>query len=539
MPKVLPSLAAPAPTPAGAAAESSRAQRSRAGSGAKSSRGAGGFDEVLNGARRRDRAGGARETGTPSTPETDKAERAGGKKRSDATERAKRRQAPEAKQSREPKQSRRAGAAADEEVATGDAELVERPEWASAPDAKAAEAEHDSEGSVVDGKPETDDAADMEAVSAPQGDLAGAVAEQSAAAGILPMVIEDQPLVDADPAAIREGAHDSQSPTHAPPNAHSAESTADVATLALAEAAPAAPDARPAKGPPVSEAGGESVSSGLASILDAAGQTNAKALSQSNQGGAAAPAAETGLKRPADAKRDVPAQPAGSAPEGASSSNSANVVESLNFDSIAANAATAAPATGTAAPTNATDLSAQSAAAGLASDVTVKAAQPGPGATVASAPALAPEVRFAEDNHANIIREMRGQLMPDGGTMRLRLDPPELGPLAVTVRLRNGVMEASFEASTEEAAKLLSHSLGTLKSSLETQGVNVERLNVQHAPKSESANQNQDGGRDGQQGQGRDLQQEQSARQEQQRREMLRRMWRKLSGAGDPLDMVA
>lgn len=533
MPKVLLSLAAPAPTPAGAAADSSRAQRSRAGSGAKSSRGAGGFDEVLNGARRRDRAGGARETGTPSTPEADKAERAGGKKRSDATERAKRRQAPE------PKQSRRAGAAADEEVATGDAELIERPEGASAPDAKAAEADHDSEGSVFDGKPETDDAADMEAVSAPQGDLAGAVAEQSAAGGILPMVIEDQPLVDAHPAAIREGAHDSQSPTHAPPNAHSAELTADVATLALAEAAPAAPDARPAKGPPVSEAGGESASSGLASILDAAGQTNAKAPSQPNQGGAAAPAAETGLKRPADAKRDVPAQSAASVPEGASSSNSANVVESLNFDSIAANAATAAPATGTAAPTNATDLSAQSAAAGLASDVTAKAAQPAPGTTVASAPALAPEVRFAEDNHANIIREMRGQLMPDGGTMRLRLDPPELGPLAVTVRLRNGVMEASFEASTEEAAKLLSHSLGTLKSSLETQGVNVERLNVQHAPKSEPANQNQDGGRDGQQGQGRDLQQEQSARQEQQRREMLRRMWRKLSGAGDPLDMVA
>lgn len=527
MPKVLPSLAAPAPTPAGAAAESSRAQRSRAGSGAKSSRGVGGFDEVLNGARRRDRAGGPRETGTPSTPETDKAERAGGKKRSDAT---KRREASEAKA------SRRTGRAADEEVATSDAEPVDPAEAAPAPDAVAGR-QSDSEGSALDGKPETDDVAhDTDAISAAEGDLAGAVAEQSAAVGTLPTPLEDQRIVNDNPAPIRESIDHSEPPSPASLSARLPELTTDVATLALAEAAPAASDARPAEGPPVSEAEGEPGSSELASVLDAARQTN-KALSQSNQGGAAVPAAETGSKRPADAKRDVPTQPAASAPEGASSSsNSANLVESLNFDSIAA---TAAPATGTAAPTNAPDLSAQTSAAGFASDVTAKAAQPGPRTTIASAPPLAPEVRFAEENHATIIREMRGQLMPDGGTMRLRLDPPELGPLAVTVRLRNGVIEASFEASTEEAAKLLSHSLGTLKSSLETQGVNVERLNVQHAPKSEPANQNQDGGRDGQQGQGRDMQQEQSARQEQQRREMLRRMWRKLSGAGDPLDMVA
>jgi flagellar hook-length control protein FliK len=130
--------------------------------------------------------------------------------------------------------------------------------------------------------------------------------------------------------------------------------------------------------------------------------------------------------------------------------------------------------------------------------------------------------------------------MPNGGTMHIRLDPPELGPLAVTVRLRNGVMEASFETSSDEAAKLLSHSLGSLKASLESQGVNVERLHVQQAPKSEqssSQGDDRDGGQ--QRGQHRDLQQEQQARQEHQRREMIRRMWRKLRGVDDPLDMVA
>jgi flagellar hook-length control protein FliK len=155
-------------------------------------------------------------------------------------------------------------------------------------------------------------------------------------------------------------------------------------------------------------------------------------------------------------------------------------------------------------------------------------------------PHATPEARFAEQNHPTIVAGVRGQLLPTGGTMHLRLDPPELGPLAVTVRLHNGVMQASFETANDEAAKLLSHSLGALKTSLESQGVNVERLHVHQAPKSEQFNQNgNNSDREGQQGQSRDGQQDHAARQDHQRREMLRRMWRKLTGAEDPLDMVA
>jgi flagellar hook-length control protein FliK len=148
-----------------------------------------------------------------------------------------------------------------------------------------------------------------------------------------------------------------------------------------------------------------------------------------------------------------------------------------------------------------------------------------------------PEARFAEDNHPGIVTGIRGQLLPTGGTMHIRLDPPELGPLAVTVRLRNGTVEASFETSSDEAAKLLSHSLSSLKTSLESQGVNVERLHVSQAPKSQDSNQS--GGNGDQQQQARDPQQEHAARQEHQRREMLRKLWAKLRGVDDPLDMVA
>ena len=248
-----------------------------------------------------------------------------------------------------------------------------------------------------------------------------------------------------------------------------------------------------------------------------------------------------GVTTPAGTEPATGGQPAGAEAQ-ARSTDSVAAVEALDQgpaadDQLAQVAAAAAPTpvTATPAPGVSTEV-----AAGMVQDVAAKS-QPQAAAAPAALPAVPAEVRFAEDNHANIVAGMRGQLMPEGGTMHIRLDPPQLGPLAVTVRLRGGVMEASFETASDEAAKLLSHSLGALKSSLESHGMNVERLHVTQAPKDPAAPQDGGNSRDSQQSgqQGGDLQQEQSARQEQQRREMLRRMWRKLSGMGDPLDMVA
>lgn len=229
------------------------------------------------------------------------------------------------------------------------------------------------------------------------------------------------------------------------------------------------------------------------------------------------------------------AQP-GEAPQGKFSltSSAAGVVESFDASPDADAPVPAAHASPVASP------GADGSARGVESLLSQAAGKAQP-ASVSNTPALppvTPDAQFAEDNHPTIVAGVRGQLMPSGGTMRIRLDPPELGPLSVTVRLRNGVMEASFETSSDDAARLLSHSLGALKTSLESQGVSVERLHVQQAPKSESSNPN-GGDRDQEQAQNRDPQQEHAARQEHQRREVLRRMWRKLTGAEDPLDMVA
>lgn len=141
---------------------------------------------------------------------------------------------------------------------------------------------------------------------------------------------------------------------------------------------------------------------------------------------------------------------------------------------------------------------------------------------------------FATDNHESIITGIRTQLLPSGGNMRLRLDPPELGALQVMVSIRDGVVTASFQTSSDDATRLLSHSLSQLKNSLEAQGISIDKLHVQQAPRDqqstndEGAHQHQQSWQDGH-----------SARQEQQRRDLLQRMWRRLTEGSDPLDMFA
>lgn len=117
--------------------------------------------------------------------------------------------------------------------------------------------------------------------------------------------------------------------------------------------------------------------------------------------------------------------------------------------------------------------------------------------------------------------------------MHIRLDPPELGALQIHVRMVDGVMQASFETSNDQATRLLSHTLSQLKTALETQGVNVEKLQVQQSPRDQQASA------DGDDQQRQSPQQESQAQREQQRREMMNRMWRRIRLGRDPLDMVA
>ena len=149
-----------------------------------------------------------------------------------------------------------------------------------------------------------------------------------------------------------------------------------------------------------------------------------------------------------------------------------------------------------------------------------------------------PEAAFVDANHPKIVTGVTGQLLPSGGTLQIRLDPPDLGPLQLTVRVRDGAMTAEFQSSNAETTRLLSHSLGELKTALEAAGVTVDKIHVQQTPKDESASDHPGTGGNGSPHQ-TPHEQQQQARQEQQRRDMMQRMWAKLSGTGDPLDLVA
>ena len=206
-------------------------------------------------------------------------------------------------------------------------------------------------------------------------------------------------------------------------------------------------------------------------------------------------------------------------------------VEVAEAGSIGEVPAKAQPATPTSAP---------------ADVVGAASVSPKPAAHVenAPAPATAPpapsprEMEFARANHERIVTDIRAQLLPKGGAMQIRLDPPQLGALQVAVHMLDGIMSVSFQTSNNEATQLLSHSLTQLKHVLESQGLSVDKLHVQQAPRNEQSSSNSNDP-DQQRDQRHGAHEDNLARQDQQRKEMLRRMWRRLALGNDPLDLVA
>jgi flagellar hook-length control protein FliK len=66
----------------------------------------------------------------------------------------------------------------------------------------------------------------------------------------------------------------------------------------------------------------------------------------------------------------------------------------------------------------------------------------------------------------------------EGGQMRLRLSPPELGSLRLEVSVRQGLMTAHIEAETPQARLLLLDNLPALRDRLQEQNVKIERFDV-------------------------------------------------------------
>lgn len=65
-----------------------------------------------------------------------------------------------------------------------------------------------------------------------------------------------------------------------------------------------------------------------------------------------------------------------------------------------------------------------------------------------------------------------------GGTIRMRLHPPELGSLQLDITVRNGVMTARLETDSAAARNLLLDNLPALRDRLAQQDIKVERFDV-------------------------------------------------------------
>ena len=153
------------------------------------------------------------------------------------------------------------------------------------------------------------------------------------------------------------------------------------------------------------------------------------------------------------------------------------------------------------------------------------------------AQAMTNEAKFAEQNVDRMVQSVRTIVTQRGGEMQLKLDPPELGVLQVSLKMTDGVMSATFTTENAQATQALSHSLQQLKNSLEGAGISVDRIQVRQSSESNSASSNNSQqGQDGSQQQ-RGFEQGQQHRED--RREQVRQMWRRISMGEVPVDMVA
>ncbi|MEM6459842.1 MAG: flagellar hook-length control protein FliK [Planctomycetota bacterium] len=123
----------------------------------------------------------------------------------------------------------------------------------------------------------------------------------------------------------------------------------------------------------------------------------------------------------------------------------------------------------------------------------VNPANPAPAGQAATTAATNPTDTL---NAARINRGLANAVNQQGGNVTLRLTPPEMGTVRISLNLQGTAVSAQFHAETDAAQRLLTQQLSQLRASLESQGLQVERLGVQALGGSSNASnlQQQTGG---------------------------------------------
>lgn len=102
-------------------------------------------------------------------------------------------------------------------------------------------------------------------------------------------------------------------------------------------------------------------------------------------------------------------------------------------------------------------------------------------ATAASGPGTA-RIKSIDVSPAQIIERVAAHfnegLLSDGGRVKITLAPPSLGTLEMDVMVRNGSVKVMLIADNKDVQQMLSGNLDSLKGSLQSQGLTIERCDV-------------------------------------------------------------
>jgi flagellar hook-length control protein FliK len=246
---------------------------------------------------------------------------------------------------------------------------------------------------------------------------------------------------------------------------------ANAATSGQATAGvPVGAAATPAVAAAVESTAADAPTASLTSGLDAAGESPgelsrlpATQAAATAAAAAAAPAATMAAGLPAHGNRAAKAGEAAAAID-------ALAPASASSTAVAATAGTGGPGSSRQAPAAATQGS--------------QAADPAAEATAAPID----RARFVQRV------EQAVQSMGDsGGSLRLRLSPPELGTLRISLSLRQGELNAHLEVETSAARNLLLDHLGELRDRLAQQNVKIQQFDVDLADRRSGGTGNQAG----------------------------------------------
>lgn len=97
-----------------------------------------------------------------------------------------------------------------------------------------------------------------------------------------------------------------------------------------------------------------------------------------------------------------------------------------------------------------------------------------------------PDSRSSEStdsaNVGRVSRALSNAINQKGGTITIRMMPPELGQVRVDIQMQGGKVSASFQTEHQSVQSLMNRELSQLRQALEKQGLTVEKLEVTQKP---------------------------------------------------------